>query len=45
MSTQGAKLDLAKRIEEFLISGKKEKSTQKKVGKGKWDSEKGALTR
>jgi len=45
MSTQGAKLDLAKRIEEFLTSGKKDTPTQKKVGKGKWDSEKEPLTR
>lgn len=45
MSTQGAKLDLAKRIEEFLTSGKKDIPTQKKVKKGKWDSEKEPLTR
>lgn len=45
ISTQGAKFDLAKRIEEFLTSGKKERPCVKKVGKGKWDSEKEPLTR
>ena len=45
LATQGAKLDLAKRIEEFLTSGKKEKPSQKKVSKGQWDSEQISLTR